>query len=545
MMRLVVLSALLIAVTVYAGYTYLDRDYLDSEKLMQMTGLAPVLIDDGADLLPQDGREYIREYHQMLLQRFDIDYRIITANNLPDINSYAWEEFNGRKVGSDSLQGRGMLLVIDPARDQLRIEVSANLESVYPDAFVAYLENRQMVPFFNRGRVAEGIFATSELMRIRAIQAQQGMEFDPASIQTSIGGGASAEAGINAGRDTNFVDGKPDVLAGDSPEETLRRFFASMDQRNGRWDLDIFTPASRQHMKKRINSAAQMDNTVKQYRLCIVEHVTYNKANTRAVLAYRLSNRGCDPFFFEKGPDGKWRLDLKTLGTALGHTFGNIWYIDYRRYEMSGIARYEFGLRHFNFRRPGGEQFEHQGIPYYQKYGMYMSYITEGTVIRSFPVADGFMEQQGFKVGDVILQWESITYPHQASLSYRMEHVRPGLDIYTRVRRGDFYFEKTFKAPPYPRNGEYRFGITYHSPGTKLPQIHYVEPGELADKLGIQAGDIIASWQGKKEADMRYIWRVYKALEKGDRLSAQVYRGDELISLATTVGSKRKMGKVQ
>lgn len=544
-MRIYILLSLLVIVAAYAGFTYVDQGDFDVKKLEQQFGFVPIIINDEAELLPADDEEYLTEYHQMLLRRFDIDYRIFTKNNLEDINRYAWETFNDEQVGKESKKGRGLLLVIDPEKNTLRIEVSGNLESVYSDAFIAYLESRQMVPFFNLGRVAKGIFATSELIRVRAMQAQEGIEFDPSSVQISQGGGATTEAGINAGRDTTFTKNQPDVLAADTPEETHRRFMEAQTNRNGRWDLDIFTDASKEHMGDRVSSAAQMDNMVKTYSRCVIEHVTYNEDTTRAVLAYSLNNRGCDPFFFEKEEDNKWRLDLKTLGTALGHTFGNIWYLDYRRYEMSGVAKYNFGLRHFYFYRHKEEQFDHQGIPYYWDYGMDANHVVEGCRIVNFPNEDSFMARQGFLVGDVIEQWESRSFPHQYVFGKRMDRVRPGLDIYAKIVRNGEYLEKTFKAPPYPEKGKYRFGITYNCRGTMTPLVHYVEPGSIADRLGVKEGDEIASWQGKEGATREFIYNLFDELQAGDELTAKVYRDSELLYLSTVVGEKRKMAMVQ
>ncbi len=545
--RIFILAVLLFIVAGYAGYLYTDGGRrIDIEKLQQQVGLAPRFIYDQADLLPDEDEKYLVEYHDMLLRKFDIDYRVYTVNGLADIEEYAYTTFNKQKVGSRSSSGRGLLLVIDPASNALRIEVSANLESVYPDAFIAYLETRQMVPFFNLGRVLEGIFATSELIRVRAIQAKQGMEFDPIPLQSSLGGGASADAGIDGGRDDTFSKDKPDVLAADTVEETHRRFLQSFVERNGRWDLDIYTEESKKYMSGRVISAAQMDNAAKVYHRCVIEHIVYNQEKTLAVLTYALSNRGCDPFMYEKGTDGKWRIDLKTVGTSLGHTFGNIWYVDFRRFEQSGFAKYDFGFKHFNFRRHGEDRFDHQGIPYYWKYGMQFNYVLEGCVIEEINGEDSFMGQQGFQVGDVILQWETARFPHQNFLTRRMLGVKPGLDIYIRARRGDIYFEKTFKAPPYPAKGELRFGVTFHSrPWSDLLIVHYVEPGAMADRLGLKEGDRIASWQGVENADGEFVYDLAEKLQPGDNLTAKVYRDGDLISLATTVGEKRTMGKVE
>lgn len=67
------------------------------------------------------------------------------------INRRAVKLFESIGVGDRSDGGRGLLLVLDPAQDQVRIEVSQALEGVYPDALISYLERRQMVPFFRRG----------------------------------------------------------------------------------------------------------------------------------------------------------------------------------------------------------------------------------------------------------------------------------------------------------------------------------------------------------------------------------------------------------
>jgi len=95
-----------------------------------------------------------------------------------------------------------LLLVVDPENDLVRMEIGRSLEGVYTDAFVAYIEQRQMVPFFQANRVADGIFATTELLAGRANEAIQGEEFDPVTVagfEKSSGAGAKSRAGIATG----------------------------------------------------------------------------------------------------------------------------------------------------------------------------------------------------------------------------------------------------------------------------------------------------------------------------------------------------------
>lgn len=362
----------------------------------------------------------------------------------------------------------------------------------------------------------------------------------------SVGGGAATQAGIDAGHDDAFEAGREDVPAAGTPNESLKGYFTALAKRNGSGDLDVFTPESREFMMGLTRTAAQMDNVVKRYRNCEVEHITYNDDKTRAVLFHSLKNRECDPFLFEKGADGKWRLDLKALGSGLRHTYGNIWYVDFDSQESSGFWKYNFGFNHVYFRRPEGEKFDHQGIPYYRRFGLHINHVYEGSVIEKVHGDDVFLAKAGLREGDVILEWEGVKYPHSVYLSRRMKEVRPGLDIRMVVRREDTVFSQIVKAPPHPSPGELRFGVTYRSPGPPIPYVHYVEPGSQADKLGLQAGDHITRWQDVDSPSTLYVYRSLKELQKqaNQQVSVEVLRDEAKVSLTGQVGPRRVMGKV-
>ena len=67
--------------------------------------------------------------------------------------------------------GRGLLLVVDAEGERVRLEVARELEGVFVDSFVAFIEREQMAPFFAAGRVGDGIVAASELIVGRAEEA--------------------------------------------------------------------------------------------------------------------------------------------------------------------------------------------------------------------------------------------------------------------------------------------------------------------------------------------------------------------------------------
>ncbi|MBV1913753.1 MAG: TPM domain-containing protein [Pseudomonadales bacterium] len=545
-MRLIILTLTL--VSLIAGVLYFDPSIIERLPF----SISDEIVEDNADLFSKEDIEYIDGYHRMLLERFDLDYRVITLNGERDINLYAAKTFNDRNIGERSKTSRGLLLVIDAKNDLARLEVSASLESVYTDSFVAYLEHRQMVPFFNVGRVADGIFATSEIIRIRAMDAKKGEEFDLAKVIGSIGGGARVKAGIDAGKDTSFQTGQPDVLASDDPQETLRRYIAALAGRNGRNDLDVFTPDSKEFMGTMLSTPAQMDSSVKRLKGCEVEHLTYNDAGNRAVLFHSLKHRHCDPFLFEKGDDGKWRLDLKALGRGTNHTFGNIWYIHYEYQQESGIWKYNFGFQHVYFYRPWEKnaRFDHQGIPYYHKYGINMNH-TDGNMLITKVYEGSFIEKVGLKKGDRILEWEGRKFIYAPKLSSRLKYVRPGLDIQILVLRDGKLIRKMVQAPPYPKKGEYRFGFSYRHFAPKidgqyvgLPMVHYIDPGSQGERLGVQKGDIILKWDDKEYANVTEISKWMEEVKPGKEYSVVVYRGGKGVELTSVTQPLRAMSKV-
>ena len=62
--------------------------------------------------------------------------------------------------------------MIAEEEEEVRLEVSYGLEGIFTDAFVSYIEHEQMVPYFQRGRVGEGIEATVELVARRALYSR-------------------------------------------------------------------------------------------------------------------------------------------------------------------------------------------------------------------------------------------------------------------------------------------------------------------------------------------------------------------------------------
>lgn len=302
----------------------------------------PELVEDKAKLLTEEEGSRLSEHHGLLRADYDIDYRIVTVAGVGDINSYSLARFESLDVGRLSDTGRGLLLVVDAKGDVVRLEVSQSLEGVYPDGFIAYVEARQMVPFFRAGRAADGILATTELIIARAQRAQANAGFEGEAWFGAAGGGAAVPAQLGAGADRTLRQGA-DEAPGTSPAETLAAYMRAMDARNANPDLTLYTPATRTMLQAWVMTPAQMDNVVKTYRACHAEPSRTDTTGQRAVIRYPPDERACSPWFFEK-VDGAWALDLTMLQRAVRFGRSNAW-----RFDQSVDHPYAFAFQDWRF----------------------------------------------------------------------------------------------------------------------------------------------------------------------------------------------------
>ena len=304
-------------------------------------------VDDRAALLDADDRARIETFHRLLLEDHGIDYRVVTVNETGPIERFAVEAFEALEVGTLSPSGRGLLLVIDPVADRVRLEVSAALEGVYVDAFVAYLEQRQMVPFFRRERVADGILATTELIVTRAQNAERNAGFDdePWAAFTT-GAGATSDARLGQGDDGAWRSGLTDIdVQDDTPGAVVAAYLAAMDARNANPELPIYSTATRTMLAGWTVTPAQMDNIVATYARCDAESPRLE--GTRAVLRYPPAERACAPWFLVR-EEGRWRLDLTMMQSAIRFGRSNAWH-----FARGAEHPYRFAFTDWSFDRNG------------------------------------------------------------------------------------------------------------------------------------------------------------------------------------------------
>lgn len=308
---------------------------------------AETLVQDQPGLLTPAQRGQIEDYHAAILEAYDLDYRVVVLSGAPDVNAAAARHFAETRIGNLSATGRGLLLVIAPEIDKVRIEVGRSLEPVFTDAFVAYIEERQMVPFFRSNRVADGILATTEMIVTRAQNAARNAGFDdePWAAFTT-GAGATSAARLGQRDDDAWRRGTANVTAQhDTPDAVVAAYLTAMDARNANPDLPIYSEATRAMLAEWVVTPAQMDNVVAAYGQCHAE--APRLAGDRAVIRYPPAERACAPWFLVREAGG-WRLDLATLQRAVRFGRDNAWRF------ADGLAHpYAFAFADWRFDRNG------------------------------------------------------------------------------------------------------------------------------------------------------------------------------------------------
>lgn len=366
---------------------------------------SPAPVQDHAGLLSGEGSsisQTLQEYVAFLLSEFDIDLQIYTTRSEDNINLQAFTLYQQLAVGSRSKSHKGMLLIINPAINKVRFEVGYELEDVYQDAFVSYIEHRQMVPYFNQNQVANGIVATIELIVTRAQHAKLGKaESVQPWLEGSGGAGAVADANINQ-KPEPIAQLIPDELRrqleklspAQSPQDIINLMFEKTRHRVSDWTLPIFASSTRSQLRDHKATVAQMDNGVRVYNVCGKPQVLYDKSGYFAVARYRPDQRLCAPWFLIK-EDGIWRLDILAHAYGLRNNFSNEWFFDGTTNDNPMIYPYWFAFKDWYITKKG----------YFYMYRWQITVGHERSCPKDFSVlklADNMGGSTfGFKVGDV------------------------------------------------------------------------------------------------------------------------------------------------
>lgn len=400
------------------------------------------LVCDSAGLFAATQIDNIEVYHKALLERYDMDYRIIVMPVTGDIAQEAVNTFKKADIGSRSKTKKGLLLLLDPQNNKVRLEVSAGLDAVYTDAFVAYLQQRQMVPFFKAGRVADGILATTEMIITRAQDAQEGKEFIPPEQlpdQLAIGAGAQTSADIGKGYEPSKGPSKlAPKPAGLTPEQVVTAYHYTLEKGITDPDLDIYSKATKTLRQKWVVTPAQMKNELKAYKKCNLDKTVYTKDNMLAVVRYQVDQRKCAPYFLVM-ENGAWRLDFVTMMQNIRFNVSNDWHLD-----MKKPLPYADAFLDWDFNK--------DGYPFPQRklrWGLNINTNyrnNQTTVYKIFPGTPA--ESMQLQEGDIILSWDGIKNPDHRQVVKSMDSVKEGKMMQIDIVRNGQKLTVTLKAPP-------------------------------------------------------------------------------------------------
>jgi hypothetical protein len=285
-------------------------------------------IEDQAGLLTPDQRERISTLHRALLADQDIDFfLVISRDALPDIDRDAAALFARYKVARNN-SGRGVLLLVDPREKQVRAEIGYELESVFPDSFVGYIQRRQMLPYFNSGHIGQGIEAAVELFVARAAHTSghpfeaPGTDGDNHGKYLSGGAGAGTAYGT-AEQEPGKPQDLPQVTPQPTPKLALAAYKKILADHNTRPDLQIYSPGSRVFFSKWTMTDAQFDHLLAALGSAVPEKIVIQ--DNRAVIRYPVADRELSPFLLIHGTEG-WMFDFAAMNRLIGINHNNQWH---------------------------------------------------------------------------------------------------------------------------------------------------------------------------------------------------------------------------
>lgn len=323
----------LLVLVVLIGCGRLQPEYDDS--------FDDFLIDEGQVISPEQAK-HIRAYHERLLQDLDIHFKVVIPEESPrDIGKTAVQMFENYSLGNRTRGVKGLLLIVDPQGQQTRIETGYDLEPIFTDAFVGYIQREQMAPFYNSGRVGEGIEATVELLVTRVSNAIDSSEYDPRAEQAPaqhFSGGAGASTQLVA---TELEADPLPAAAAEfmGPQSSVDAAFLVYVQILGKRvkdpHLGVYSPETQDFLEKQLVTDAQQGNELAEIR-AVIDRRTVVEHGDLAVMRFQGSRR-VPPYFFRRR-GAAWVIDLFATRRVIGFDQLNQWYV------RDSQSEFSFGL---------------------------------------------------------------------------------------------------------------------------------------------------------------------------------------------------------
>jgi len=372
-----------------------------------------------------------------LYKLVDIDMVVVTFDSIKNdnIDNISARLLSNWKIGKNTNGLKGLLFVLSVDEQIVRFEVGYDLEGIYPDVFVDYIEKDQMAPFFKLARVQDGISATLEMIIAKAHEEMEKGGYDPDAriakgnnTYYSGGGGARRQIEIGSIKIPEKSGYPEDIMAlfvpQPTPEEAYLLDIEKCKRRIRGYDFDLYTDKTREISKNWVFTNAQMDNEVRDTRGKSFK--TFIKDNLAiAVFGPKYSN--CPPIFLEKSSKG-WQLNYADMSRMITFDMSNHAHIRMKNNPYMDLFKengYTFGVNGFLYYK--GEE------PAYLGVSGWSGGTREAEVNTLVDNGPGY--KTGLKSGDIIIKVGEINVKSTREITLAEKKYQIGETVIVKVKR--------------------------------------------------------------------------------------------------------------
>lgn len=405
---------------------------------------------DHAQLIGEDSHTRLDGLLLALLRDADIELRAVSLQSLDgaSIDTVTQKLFERWRIGSRTRANRGVLFVLAAGEQRVRCEISYGLEGIFPDAFVSYVEHKQLVPYFEHGRVGEGFEATIELIAGRAFQQVLGRNYDPlasgaGTIDGYHGGGGGAQTAVPLApaalplQQTVGTSSRESFGAQATPIEAWERFLEVNRRHIKDPEIGLYDDAAKGLMRG-VSTDAGQDQITQRYS---GQAYTVRQQGDRAAIVFRDDpNNLLAPWFFRRTSAG-WQLDGSMYPEVIGYNHMNQWFFKRRDHPYRfAFSDYRFDQHGFAFpRAEGSASRTYLGASFY-----WSGYQGQGVLVMAVE-QDSPAEHAGLEVGDIILRYDRQPIDQPATLVRLIRKGAPGQMVELDVIRGSMSEPTSFR----------------------------------------------------------------------------------------------------
>ena len=328
-----ILSILFFIVFIYSCDNKTEKStllsYISNPRLSSETR-----IFDNADLIKD--KNSLDVHLKTLYNIADIDMVVVTIPDLQgnDIDDIANRLLSNWKIGESTNGQKGILFLLSVDEELIRFEIGYDLEWIYPDSFIGYIERDQMAPFFQAGRIQTGIAATLEMIIARANEEMETASYNPDKMIDKVSdeyysGGAGAKESVQIktiaipDRSDYPDDIKSLFIPRSSPEEAYLLDIEKNRRHIKGYNFDLYTDETREISRDWAFTKAQMDNEVRDTRGKTFK--VFTKGDL-AIIVFEPEYRNCSPAYLVKNNEG-WQMDIATMSKTIHFDMRNRAYI--------------------------------------------------------------------------------------------------------------------------------------------------------------------------------------------------------------------------